>query len=153
MNEPITDQAMREWTARAWEKAQTEENTNRDAIIRMARDAGFTTSNGFSQLIVRHSNGSWVDIAENLDRFAALVAASERNKLAAWMIQYGYATGHGDTMEQLCNALGTEIVESIEAEILAEKHRILRIVYEESTAYGKTGECMWIGVKHKVGKK
>lgn len=35
----------------------------------------------------------------------------------------------------------------------AEQDRILRIVYEESTAYGKTGECMWIGVKHKVGKK
>jgi len=35
----------------------------------------------------------------------------------------------------------------------AEQDRILRIVYEESTAYGKTGECMWIGVKHNVEKK
>lgn len=113
---------------------------NKEEIIAMAREAGY----GWSTSDMH---------APALERFAALVAASERNKLAAWMIQYGYATGHGDTMEQLCNALGTEIVESIEAEILAEKHRILRIVYEESTAYGKTGECMWIGVKHKVGKK
>jgi hypothetical protein len=30
---------------------------------------------------------------------------SERNKLAAWMMQRGYATGHGDTMEQLLDAL------------------------------------------------
>jgi hypothetical protein len=37
----------------------------------------------------------------------------ERNKLAAWMIQFGFATGHGDTMEQLCDALGTEIVDRI----------------------------------------
>lgn len=88
-----------------------------------------------------------------LERFAALVAAAERNKLAAWMRDYGFATGHGDTMEQLCDALGTEIVDSIEAEILAEKHRILRIVYEQLTPYGKTGECAWIGVKHNVGKK
>jgi len=35
----------------------------------------------------------------------------------------------------------------------AEQDRLLRIVYEESTAYGKTGECVWIGVKHKVRKK
>jgi len=55
---------------------------NRDDIIRMAREAGFTASNGFSQLIVRHSNGSWVDIAESLERFADLVAAAERKACA-----------------------------------------------------------------------
>lgn len=50
----------------------------RDDIIRMAREAGFTDSNRVSQLIVRHSNGSWVDVEERLARFAALVAAAER---------------------------------------------------------------------------
>jgi len=54
----------------------------KDDIIKLAREAGFTASNGFSQLIVRHSNGSWVDIAENLERFAALVAAAEREECA-----------------------------------------------------------------------
>ena len=50
-------------------------------------------------------------------RFAELVAEAERNILAAWMIQFGFATGHGDTMEQLVDALGSEIVDRIEIEI------------------------------------
>lgn len=33
---------------------------------------------------------------------------------------------------------------------LAERERILKIAYEQSTAYGKTGECMWIGIKANV---
>ena len=54
-------------------------------------------------------------------RFAELVAEAERNILAAWMIQFGFATGHGDTMEQLVDALGSEIVDRIEFEIEAER--------------------------------
>jgi hypothetical protein len=54
-----------------------------------------------------------------LIQFAKLVAAHERNKLAAWMMQFGFATGHGDTMEQLCDALGTEIVDRIDGEVEA----------------------------------
>jgi len=69
---------------------------NRDDIIRMAREAGY----GWS-LTDMH--------APALERFAALVAAAEQD-------------------------------------------RILRIVYEQLTPYGKTGECAWIGVKHNVGK-
>jgi hypothetical protein len=37
--------------------------------------------------------------------------AAERNKLAAWMTAQGYATGHGDTMEQLLEELSVEIRE------------------------------------------
>jgi hypothetical protein len=33
------------------------------------------------------------------------------NKLAAWMMQRGFATGHGDTMEDLLDELGIEIAE------------------------------------------
>jgi hypothetical protein len=44
---------------------------------------------------------------------------AERNKLAAWMIQFGFATGHGDTMEELVDALGTEIVDRIDGEVEA----------------------------------
>jgi len=54
-----------------------------------------------------------------LKKFAELVAAHERNKLAAWMIQFGFATGHGDTMEELVDALGTEIVDRIDGEVEA----------------------------------
>lgn len=58
-----------------------------------------------------------IDNFEVIEKFARLVAASERNKLAAWMIQFGFATGHGDTMEELVDALGSEIVDRIEFEI------------------------------------
>jgi hypothetical protein len=51
---------------------------NTEDIIRMAREAGFNASNGFSLLIVRHSNGSWVDVQEELTRFAALVEAAAK---------------------------------------------------------------------------
>ena len=46
-----------------------------------------------------------------LMRFAELVAAHERNKVAAWMIDRGYATGHGDTTEDLLKELEWQIKE------------------------------------------
>jgi hypothetical protein len=36
--------------------------------------------------------------------------ADERNKLAAWMMAQGYATGHGDTMEGLLEELGGQVI-------------------------------------------
>jgi hypothetical protein len=55
---------------------------------------------------------------------------AERNKLADWMMQYGFATGHGDTMEQLCDALGTEIVDRIEMEVEAEREACAKVCDE-----------------------
>ena len=55
-------------------------------------------------------------IVEILSPFAALVAAAERNKLAAWMIERGYATGHGDTVEDLLKELEWQIEERIRNE-------------------------------------
>jgi hypothetical protein len=43
---------------------------------------------------------------------AAQHQAAERNKLAAWMIAQGYATGHGDTMEGLLEELRWQVSES-----------------------------------------
>lgn len=34
------------------------------------------------------------------------------NKVAEWMVQHGYATGHGDTMEDLLVELDMQIVEN-----------------------------------------
>jgi hypothetical protein len=69
---------------------------NRDDIIRMAREAGFAAS--------------WSEAAgEALERLVALAQAAERNKLAAWMIAQGYATGHGETMEGLLEELEREV--------------------------------------------
>lgn len=48
---------------------------------------------------------------DSLKRFADLVRADEREKVAAWMLQRGYATGHGDTVEDLLKELEWQVVE------------------------------------------
>ena len=51
-----------------------------------------------------------------LQRFAELVAAAERKdereKVAQWMIQRSYATGHGDTTEDLLAELEWQVREA-----------------------------------------
>lgn len=70
---------------------------NREDITRMAREAGFVGFDGDNR---------------PLRRFAALVAAAERNKLAQWMMARGYATGHGETVEDLLQELEWQIAEN-----------------------------------------
>lgn len=76
-----------------------------DDTLRMAREAGMTT--------MAHDS--------RIARFATLVAAAQREKLAHWMRSMGYATGHGDTIEDLLDHLGTQISEGLEAEKLMER--------------------------------
>ena len=64
-----------------------------EQIIELAREAGFNASNGFSQLIARHGNGSWVDISEELTRFAALLL--ER-----------FGAGGGEPVGEILNYVG-----------------------------------------------
>ena len=103
--------------------------SRREDIIKIAQEAGL------------QRNGYWEFDLVRLERFAALVAAperineavkAERNKLAEWMMQYGFATGHGDTMEQLCDALGTEIVDRIEMEVKAEREACAKVCDERA---------------------
>ena len=78
---------------------------DREAVIRMAREA-------CDQAPREDWNSTaWVFGDETLERFAALVAAAERNKLAAWMMRQGYATGHGDTIKDLLKELEWQIKE------------------------------------------
>jgi len=77
---------------------------NQEDIIKLARKAGFADSNGVIHAFYQ------------LERFAALVAAAERNKLAAWMIERGYATGHGDNIEDLLKELEWQIDERVRNE-------------------------------------
>jgi hypothetical protein len=79
---------------------------NREDIIRMAREAGF---------IINDDN----PVTWSLERFAALVAAAERNKLAQWMVDLSYATGHGDTTEDLLDELDWQITESWSKVVMA----------------------------------
>ena len=60
-------------------------------------------------------------IVEILSPFAALVAAAERNKLAAWMMRQGYATGHGDSIEKLLEELEWQIIEKLEKGVSDER--------------------------------
>ena len=75
----------------------------RDDIIRMAREAGFNLEHGFLLRVT--------GIDEDLERFAALVAVAERNKVAQWMIDHSYATGHGDTVKDLLRELEWQVAD------------------------------------------
>ena len=81
---------------------------DREEIIRMAREAAFSEPT--------HPFITWGASDEQLERFATLVAATERNKLAAWMMSQGYATGHGDSIEKLLEELEWQIEERIRNE-------------------------------------
>ena len=74
---------------------------DREAVIRMAREAG---------LPYIYQTGEVANL-RLVERFAALVADAKREKLAAWMIERGYATGHGDTVEDLLKELEWQIAE------------------------------------------
>jgi hypothetical protein len=75
----------------------------RDDIIRLAQKAGFDVE--VQDMFNYKPQHSFIGSDENIERFAALVAAAEREKVAAWMIERDYATGHGDTIESLLKAL------------------------------------------------
>ena len=81
----------------------------RDDIIKMAKEAG-----------AMFDHMTWVerDLAPVFERFAELISAAEREKVAAWMMQRGYATGHGDTTEDLLKELEWQIREQ-ERELIA----------------------------------
>jgi 2-oxo-4-hydroxy-4-carboxy--5-ureidoimidazoline (OHCU) decarboxylase len=89
---------------------------DREEIIRMAREAG---------LPYIYQTGEVANL-RLVERFAALVAAAERNKLAAWMIERGYATGHGDTVEDLLKELEWQIAER-EREVCAKVCDVLAV--------------------------
>ena len=81
---------------------------DREDIIRMAREAGFKVD-------WQHADVAEIK-AKRYEYFAALVAAAEREKVAQWMTQQGYATGHGDNIEDLLKELEWQIEERIRRE-------------------------------------
>ena len=73
-----------------------------DDIIRMAHQADC--------LDPEHYGSLWVN---KLKSFASLVAAFEREKIARWMMANEYATGDGDTTEELLSELKWQIEEQM----------------------------------------
>ena len=81
---------------------------DREEIIRTARGAGFKVD-------WQHADVAEIK-AKRYEYFAALVAAAEREKVAQWMTRQGYATGHGDNIEDLLKELEWQIEERIRRE-------------------------------------
>jgi len=88
-------------------------------IIRMAREAGYKAD--------AFGVGYW-DMPE-CKKFAALIAAHEREKVAKWMVELGYATGHGDTVEDLLTEIDWQAAER-------EREACRLIVLDNSDAEG-----------------
>jgi hypothetical protein len=68
-------------------------------------------------------------------------AAAQREKVAHWMRSMGYATGHGDTIEDLLDHLGTQISEGLEAEVLMEREACADICYQHASVEGIAQRC------------
>ncbi len=81
-------------------------------ILRMAREAA-TEDGSISRDDGKNTVLYAVKTTQFLERFAAIVAAAQREKVAAWMRSMGYATGHGDTTEDLLGELRAQITERL----------------------------------------
>jgi hypothetical protein len=68
---------------------------------------------------------------------------NDREKLAAWMIRFGFATGHGDTIEQLLDALGTEILESIDFAVGVEREAIAKSMDKQADLAADDIDRQW----------
>lgn len=79
----------------------------REDIIKLAKECG----NWSGQTIEMNDVG--------LERFFAIATAAERNKVAQWMIARGYATGHGDTVDDLLKEINWQVREE-ERELCAQ---------------------------------
>ena len=97
-------------------------------IVRMAREAldGVTAD-----------ERKTTDLTPMFARFAALVAASQREKLTNWMWSLGYAT-HGDTIEDLLDHLGTQISGGLEVEVLMEREACAKVCESMPWISGQT---------------
>jgi hypothetical protein len=101
----------------------------REQIIRIAREAGF--------------NWAWISEGQpRLERFYraayAAGAAAEREKVAAWMIRNNYATGHGDTTEDLLSELEWQVRESERKAILKKADSLGWVSVDHIRARGET---------------
>jgi hypothetical protein len=104
-----------------------------DDILRMAREAG---------LQQRHTTPTeWWCWEGSIERFASLIAAAQREKVAAWMRNLGYATGHGDTIEQMLDHLGTQISEGLEVEVLMEREACAKVADLVAREIDDTNGC------------
>ena len=100
---------------------------NREDIIRMAREAGFADGvvdvvgfegfANFAALVAAHERERIIAAnAPEIEKVNEYIKAledsiAEREKVAQWMVERGYATGHGDTVEDLLEELQWQAAE------------------------------------------
>ena len=72
----------------------------RDEIVQIAWDVGLLMRSHPSQ-----------DEPTKLERFAALVAAAEKQKVVEYMNSRAFATGHGDTIDDLLKEMEWQVAE------------------------------------------
>ena len=104
---------------------------DKDDIVQLGKEAGIIPIQSFSMT--------------NLENFAALienklrqtyeerlhaVEAIQREKLVRWMMQHGYATGHGDSIEELLIELKWQINERISILAAAEREACAKVLDE-----------------------
>ena len=90
----------------------------RAEVLKMLRRAGFI---GKEEDLPMWAYERFAEIVAKwaYERFAEIVAKAERNKVAQWMIDRSYATGHGDTTEDLLDELDWQITESWSKVVMA----------------------------------
>jgi hypothetical protein len=71
---------------------------------------------------------------------------AEREKVAQWMMQHGYATGHGDTLEDLLTELDWQIVDGW-------NRALMNGVKTEREACAKICEEPWQGHPYDIAKQ
>jgi 2-oxo-4-hydroxy-4-carboxy--5-ureidoimidazoline (OHCU) decarboxylase len=124
---------------------------DREEIIRMAREAGLRVGTNLSGVVLVGSPAE-IGLAhltiEELERFAALIAAAERENLAAWMIERGYATGHGDSTEDLLKELEWQIEESVRNE----REACAKVVEDYCGAWDNEGYALATAIRARSGK-
>ena len=112
----------------------------RDEIIKLAREAGYSIRNFDGDDEVMDGDNYHIQ-TDLIERFAALVAAAEREKVARWQIGSGYTTGHGDTIEDLLKELEWQVRESERKEFAKHAVEIARkAVNHEREACAKVAE-------------
>lgn len=114
-----------------------------DDITRMAQEAGW--SGIYSQWVssTEREHLTVPVTMEQIKRFANLVAAAEREKVARWQIGSGYTTGHGETIEDLLVELEWQVRESEReacAKVCEEAHWSLDDRNEYATAIRARGQ-------------
>jgi hypothetical protein len=91
-----------------------------DEIIEMARQAGFIDADWNIKIVLPH-----------LEAFANLVAEKEREVVANWIMDRGFATGHGDSIVDLLDQLEWQIAEK-------EREACAKLVEDSWMAFSRT---------------